>query len=53
VWAQQQDRSDAELQAHRQAIRECCEAVEVLYEFEMTNDWLQGEVNDDGIILFR
>ena len=43
VWAQQRDSIDAELQAHRQAMRECCEAVEVLYELEMTDDWLQGE----------
>ena len=41
---QQRDRADAELQAHRQAMRECCESIEVLYELEMTDDWLQQEV---------
>ena len=44
VWAQQRDRSDAELQAHRQAMRNCCESIEVLYELNMTDDWLQREV---------
>ena len=43
-WEQQRDKSDAELQAHRQAMRECCESIEVLYELEMTDDWLQREV---------
>jgi hypothetical protein len=45
-WEQQRDMSDAELQAHRQAMRACCESVEVLYELEMTDDYLQGEVYD-------
>jgi hypothetical protein len=36
--------SDAELQVHRQAMRECCESIEVLYELEMTDDWLQQEI---------
>jgi quinol monooxygenase YgiN len=44
VWEQQRDRSDAELQRYRQAMRECCEAIEVLYELEMMDDWLQREV---------
>ena len=44
AWEQQRDRSDAELQGHRQAMRDCCEEIEVLYELEMTDDWLQGEV---------
>jgi hypothetical protein len=25
-------------------MRECCEAIEVLYELEMMDDWLQREV---------
>jgi len=47
-WEQQRDMSDAELQAHRQAMRECCEAVEVLYEMDVTDDWLQSEVYGGG-----
>ncbi len=43
-WNQQRDRSDAELQAHRQAMRECCAEIEVLYELDVTDDWLQREV---------
>jgi hypothetical protein len=43
-WEQQGDMSDAELQAHRQAMRECCEAIEVVYELDVTDDWLQREV---------
>ncbi len=43
-WESQRDRSDAELQRHRQAMRECCEEIEVLYELDVTNDWLQHEV---------
>ena len=41
-WAQ--ERSDPELQAHRQAMRASCETIAVLYELDMTDDWLQGEV---------
>jgi quinol monooxygenase YgiN len=43
-WEQQGEMSDTELQAHRQAMRECCEAVEVLYELDVTDDWLQRDV---------
>ena len=43
-WEQQRGKSDAELQSHRQAMRECCESVEVLYELDVTDDWLQHEV---------
>jgi hypothetical protein len=46
MWEQQRDRSDAELQAYRQAMRECCDDIEVLYEFEMTDNWLQGGLYD-------
>ena len=45
AWEHQRDRADAELQAHRQAMRECCQSTEVLYELEMTDDWLQDEVD--------
>lgn len=44
VWEQQRDRTEADLQAYRQAMRECCEEIEVLYELDVTDDWLQGEV---------
>ena len=47
-WEQQRDISDAELQAHRQAMRACCESIEVIYEIEMTDDWLQREVYGGG-----
>ena len=40
------DLSNAELQAHRRAMRECCEEIEVLYELAVTDDWLQREVGD-------
>jgi len=43
-WEQQGNMSDAELQTHRRAMRECCEAVEVVYEMDVTDDWLQREV---------
>lgn len=43
-WAQQRDRQDVELQGHRQSMRECCAEIEVLYELEVTDDWLQDEV---------
>ena len=45
MWEQQRGRSDAELQAHRQAMRACCESIEVVYELEMTDDWLQQEAD--------
>jgi heme-degrading monooxygenase HmoA len=47
-WEQQGNRSDAELQTHRQAMRDVCEKIEVLYELEMTDDWLQGKVYRGG-----
>ena len=43
MWEQQRGRSDAELQAQRQAMLACCESIEVVYELEMTDDWLQQE----------
>ena len=43
-WESQRDRSDAALQRHRQAMRECCAEIEVLYELDVTDDWLQREV---------
>jgi len=48
-WERQRDRSDAELQAHRQGMRACCEAIEVLYEMDVTDDYLQSEVCGGGI----
>ena len=47
-WEQQRDRSEAALQAHRQAMRDACEQIAVLYELEMTDDSLQREVYGDG-----
>jgi heme-degrading monooxygenase HmoA len=44
VWAQQQYMSDVELQAHRQAMRKRCESIEVVYQLNVTDDWLQQEV---------
>ena len=44
-WEQQRQRSDAELQAHRQAMRDACEQIAVLYELEMTDDYLRQEVS--------
>ena len=29
---------------HRQAMRECCAEIEVLYELDVMDDWLQREV---------
>lgn len=40
-WEKQRDISDADLQTHRQAMRACCRAVEVLYELDVTDDWLR------------
>jgi heme-degrading monooxygenase HmoA len=42
-WEQQRNRSDAELHTHRQAMREACTEIEVLYELEVMDDWLRGE----------
>jgi hypothetical protein len=43
-WETQRDTSDVELQAHRQAMREACEKIEVLYELDVTDDFLQRTV---------
>jgi quinol monooxygenase YgiN len=43
-WESPRERSDAELQRYRQAMRECCESVEVLYKLDVMDDWLQREV---------
>jgi hypothetical protein len=43
-WEQLTNRSDADLQTHRQAMRDTCTKITVLYELEMLDDWLQGEV---------
>jgi quinol monooxygenase YgiN len=47
-WEQQRDRPDAALQVHRRAMREACEQIEVLYELEMTDDYLQRAVYGAG-----
>lgn len=47
-WEQQRQRSDAALQAHRQSMRESCEKIEVLYDLETTDDYLQREVYGSG-----
>ena len=44
VWERQSVGSDAELQAHRQAMRACCESIEVVYELETTDDLFQQDV---------
>ena len=44
VWEQQREKSDTASQAHRQAMRACCASIEVLYELDATDDWLQREV---------
>src|SRR5215471_19078379 len=41
-WEQQRDRSDVELQTHRQAMREAYMEIETRYELEMIDDYLQG-----------
>jgi hypothetical protein len=33
---------------HRQAMRDACTEIQVLYELEMTDDWLQGKVYGGG-----
>ena len=43
-WEQQRERSDAELHRQRQGMREACEAIEVLYELDVVDDWLRGKV---------
>ena len=47
VWERQGAGSDAELQAHRQAMRACCESIEVVYELETTDDLLQQDLAGD------
>ncbi len=39
-----EDRTDAELKSHIQAMRDSCEGVEVMYELDVTDDHLQSEV---------
>jgi len=48
-WEQHRDRSDAELQHHRQTMRDACEQIEVLDELETTDDYLQQEVHGGGV----
>jgi heme-degrading monooxygenase HmoA len=43
-WEQQTARVDAELHGYRQAMREACTEIEVLYELDVVDDWLHGEV---------
>ena len=43
-WEQQRDRSDAGLQQHRQAMRDACEQIEVLYQLDVVDDLLQHDV---------
>ena len=43
-WEQQTERSDAELRLHRRAMRAACTEIAVLYELDMTDDWLQHAV---------
>jgi quinol monooxygenase YgiN len=47
-WEQHRDRANAALQQHRQAMRDACEQIEVLYELESTDDYLQREVYGGG-----
>jgi quinol monooxygenase YgiN len=47
-WEQQQERSDGALQAHRQAMREACMEIEIFYELEMLDDYLQENIYDSG-----
>ena len=46
TWEGQRGRSDAELEAQRQAMRACCEMTEVVYELEVTDDRLQQEAGN-------
>ena len=46
VWERQGAGSDAELQSHRQAMRACCESIEVVYELETMDDLLQQDLAD-------
>jgi hypothetical protein len=43
-WEQQRERANTELHQHRQGMRDACEKIEVLYELETTDDYLQQEV---------
>ncbi len=47
-WAQQRDQEAADLQAHREKMRSCCEAIEVLYSMDVTDDLLQKDVYPPG-----
>ena len=47
-WEQQTARADAELQRHRQVMREACNEIEVLYELDVVDDWLRREVCGGG-----
>jgi quinol monooxygenase YgiN len=47
-WEQHRERADAELQTHRQAMREACEKMEVLYELEVTDDLIQRAAYGGG-----
>ncbi len=42
-WSSQRDTVNAELQGYRQAMRQCCESIDVLYELDTTDDYLQSE----------
>ena len=46
VWERQRVESDTEAQAHRQAMRACCESIEVVSELETTDDLLQQDPAD-------
>ena len=44
VWERQRAGSDPDLQAHRRAMRTCCESIEVVYELETMDDLLRQDV---------
>jgi hypothetical protein len=43
-WEQQRERSDTGLHQQRQAMRGACTDIQVLYELDVVDDWLRGEV---------
>jgi heme-degrading monooxygenase HmoA len=47
-WEQQGEMSDAELHRHRQAMREACTDITVLYELDVVDDWLRGDSHLDS-----
>ncbi len=49
-WEQQRGKSDGELQAHRQNMRECCASIEVLYELDGNKS--RETVDDERAILY-